>query len=122
MDHRSASITPGGSQFMPDGRSPLNRTRPLDGQRPGGGGPFHSQSIEMRFVKTPGIKCVVPATALGANRLFKASIKDPNPMLFIEQGLCTKTRSLRETLPDAQTIRRRGHGNHRNTAIDLRMV
>ena len=72
MDHRSASITPGGSQFMPDGRSPLNRTRPLDGQRPGGGGPFHSQSIEMRFVKTPGIKCVVPASSSRASDFIAA--------------------------------------------------
>jgi pyruvate/2-oxoglutarate/acetoin dehydrogenase E1 component len=48
------------------------------------GGPFHSQSNEMWFVHTPGLKVVVPATAYDAKGLIKASIRDDNPVIFFE--------------------------------------
>jgi len=48
------------------------------------GGPFHSQSNEMWFVHTPGVKVVVPATAYDAKGLIKASIRDDNPVIFYE--------------------------------------
>jgi len=43
------------------------------------GGPYHSQSPEMYFVKTPGLKVVAPATAADARSLLKASIRDDDP-------------------------------------------
>ena len=48
------------------------------------GGPYHSQSNEMWFVHTPGLKVVVPATAYDAKGLIKASIRDNNPVIFYE--------------------------------------
>jgi pyruvate/2-oxoglutarate/acetoin dehydrogenase E1 component len=48
------------------------------------GGPFHSQSNEMWFVHTPGLKVVAPATAYDAKGLIKASIRDNNPVIFFE--------------------------------------
>ncbi len=48
------------------------------------GGPFHSQSNEMWFVHTPGLKVVVPATAYDAKGLIKSAIRDENPVLFFE--------------------------------------
>jgi pyruvate/2-oxoglutarate/acetoin dehydrogenase E1 component len=48
------------------------------------GGPFHSQSNEMWFVHTPGLKVVVPATAADAKGLIKAAIRDDNPVLYFE--------------------------------------
>jgi len=48
------------------------------------GGPFHSQSNEMWFVHTPGLKVVAPATAYDAKGLIKAAIRDDNPVLFFE--------------------------------------
>jgi 2-oxoisovalerate dehydrogenase E1 component beta subunit len=48
------------------------------------GGPYHSQSNEMWFVHTPGLKVVVPATASDAKGLIKASIRDDNPVIFFE--------------------------------------
>jgi 2-oxoisovalerate dehydrogenase E1 component beta subunit len=48
------------------------------------GGPYHSQSNEMWFVHTPGLKVVVPATAYDAKGLMKASIRDNNPVIFYE--------------------------------------
>ncbi len=48
------------------------------------GGAFHSQSNEMWFVHTPGLKVVAPATAYDAKGLIKASIRDDNPVIFFE--------------------------------------
>ena len=48
------------------------------------GGPFHSQSNEMWFVHTPGLKVVMPATAYDAKGLIKAAIRDENPVIFYE--------------------------------------
>ncbi len=49
-----------------------------------GAGPFHSQSNEAWFVKTPGLKVLYPSTAFDAKGLLLAAIADPNPVLFFE--------------------------------------
>jgi 2-oxoisovalerate dehydrogenase E1 component len=49
-----------------------------------GAGPFHSQSNEAWFVKTPGLKVVYPSTPVDAKGLLIAAINDPNPVLFFE--------------------------------------
>ena len=69
-----------------------------------GGGPFHSQSVEMYFVKTPGIKVVTPSTASDAKILLKAAIRDPNPVLFIEHKALYRSPHLREVLPSADVV------------------
>ena len=48
------------------------------------GGPFHSQSNEMWFVHTPGLKVVIPSTPYDAKGLIKAAVRDPNPVIFFE--------------------------------------
>ncbi len=48
------------------------------------GGPYHSQSIEAFLAHCPGLKVVIPSNAADAKRLLKASIRDPNPVLFLE--------------------------------------
>jgi pyruvate/2-oxoglutarate/acetoin dehydrogenase E1 component len=48
------------------------------------GGPFHSQNPEMWFVHNPGLKVVCPATPSDAKGLIKASIRDNNPVIFLE--------------------------------------
>jgi 2-oxoisovalerate dehydrogenase E1 component len=49
-----------------------------------GAGPFHSQSNEAWFTKTPGLKVVYPSTAADAKGLLIAAINDPNPVLYFE--------------------------------------
>jgi 2-oxoisovalerate dehydrogenase E1 component len=49
-----------------------------------GAGPFHSQTNEAWFTKTPGLKVVYPAFPEDAKGLLCASIEDPNPVLFFE--------------------------------------
>src|SRR5512143_2710628 len=62
------------------------------------GGPFHSQSNEMWFVHTPGLKVVVPATAYDAKGLIKAAIRDDNPVIFFEHKLLY--RRVKEEVPE----------------------
>jgi 2-oxoisovalerate dehydrogenase E1 component len=53
----------------------------------GGGsqaGPFHSQTNEAWFTKTPGLKVVYPAFPYDAKGLLNEAINDPNPVLFFE--------------------------------------
>ena len=53
----------------------------------GGGtqaGPFHSQTNEAWFTKTPGLKVVYPAFPYDAKGLLNESINDPNPVMFFE--------------------------------------
>lgn len=47
-------------------------------------GPTHSQSVESYFAHVPGIKIVMPGTAADAAGLLVASIRDNNPVLFLE--------------------------------------
>ncbi|MGH2843776.1 MAG: alpha-ketoacid dehydrogenase subunit beta [Solirubrobacteraceae bacterium] len=53
----------------------------------GGGGRFgaiHSQSPGNWFMNVPGLKIVAPSTPADAKALLKASIRDDNPVLFLE--------------------------------------
>ena len=47
-------------------------------------GPFHSQSNEAWFIKTPGLKVVYPAFPDDAKGLLMAAIADPNPVMYFE--------------------------------------
>src|SRR5213596_2105269 len=55
---------------------------------PGGGGhqlgPTHSHSLEAMFVQIPGLLVACPSTPADAKGLLKASIRDDNPVIFIE--------------------------------------
>ncbi len=48
------------------------------------GGLFHSQNVESYFFHTPGLKVVTPATPYDAKGLLKSSIRDNNPVVFLE--------------------------------------
>jgi pyruvate/2-oxoglutarate/acetoin dehydrogenase E1 component len=47
-------------------------------------GAQHSQSLEGMFAHVPGLKVVLPATVTDARDLLLASVRDPNPVLFVE--------------------------------------
>ncbi|MFD1014689.1 alpha-ketoacid dehydrogenase subunit alpha/beta [Winogradskyella rapida] len=66
----------------------------------GGGvaaGPFHSQTNEAWFTKTPGLKVVYPAFPFDAKGLLTSAINDPNPVLFFEHKALY--RSIRQDVP-----------------------
>jgi 2-oxoisovalerate dehydrogenase E1 component len=47
-------------------------------------GPFHSQTNEAWFTKTPGLKVVYPAFPYDVKGLLATAINDPNPVMFFE--------------------------------------
>ncbi|TYP75139.1 alpha-ketoacid dehydrogenase subunit alpha/beta [Aquimarina intermedia] len=64
-----------------------------------GAGPFHSQTNEAWFTKTPGLKVVYPAFPFDAKGLLNRAISDPNPVLFFEhKGLY---RTIKQEIPEA---------------------
>jgi 2-oxoisovalerate dehydrogenase E1 component len=50
----------------------------------GGGGPYHSGSIESTLLTIKGIKVVYPSNAADMKGLMKASFLDPNPVIMLE--------------------------------------
>ena len=62
-----------------------------------GAGPFHSQTNEAWFTKTPGLKIVYPAFPYDAKGLLNTAINDPNPVLFFEHKALY--RSIRQDVP-----------------------
>ena len=61
-------------------------------------GPFHSQTNEAWFTKTPGLKVVYPAFPYDAKGLLNTAINDPNPVLFFEHKKLY--RSVYQDVPD----------------------
>jgi 2-oxoisovalerate dehydrogenase E1 component beta subunit len=84
------------------------------------GGPFHSQSNEMWFVHTPGLKVVAPATAYDAKGLIKAAIRDDNPVIYFEHKLLY--RSIKEELPVEDYIVPIGKAAVRREGTDIAVI
>ena len=63
-----------------------------------GAGPFHSQSNEAWFVKTPGLKVVYPSSPEDAKGLLIAALNDPNPVIYFEHKALY--RSVSGTVPE----------------------
>jgi pyruvate dehydrogenase E1 component beta subunit len=57
------------------------RTQAGAGQR---GGAQHSQSLEAWLTHVPGLKVVMPSTAVDAAALLRSAIADPNPVVYVE--------------------------------------
>jgi pyruvate/2-oxoglutarate/acetoin dehydrogenase E1 component len=47
-------------------------------------GAQHSQSLEAMFAHIPGLKVVIPATVTDAHDLLVEAVRDPNPVVFVE--------------------------------------
>jgi 2-oxoisovalerate dehydrogenase E1 component beta subunit len=84
------------------------------------GGPFHSQNPEMYFVHTPGLKVVAPATAYDAKGLLKASIRDDDPVIYLEHKFLY--RRIKEDLPKDDFIVPLGKAAVRREGTDLTIV
>ena len=60
-------------------------------------GPFHSQTNEAWFTKTPGLKVIYPAFPYDAKGLLATAINNPNPVLFFEHKALYRT--IRQNVP-----------------------
>jgi len=73
------------------------RSVPLVIRVPGGSGgrgnaAQHSQSLEAWFMHVPGLKVIMPSTPYDAKGLLKTSIRDEDPVLFIEHKVLYNTK------------------------------
>ena len=79
-------------------------TVPLVIRTPGGGGQqlgaTHSQNIELYYAFVPGLKVVAPSTPADAKALLLASIRDNDPVLFLENLALYNTKG---EVPDDDT-------------------
>jgi len=84
------------------------------------GGPYHSQSNEMWFVHTPGLKVVIPATAYDAKGLIKAAIRDDNPVIFYEHKFLY--RRIKEDVPEQDYVVPIGKAAVRREGSDISVM
>jgi len=76
-----------------------------------GGGPQQAQSIESRFIGSPGVRVVTPSTPADAKGLMKSAIRDDNVVIFFQHRMLNSTLgSVPEgdhTVPFGQAVLRR---------------
>jgi len=88
----------------------------------GGGkgyGGQHSQTLESVFAHIPGLYVVYPATAYDAKGLLKASIRDNNPVLFVESQLLYSEKGV---VPQEDYVVPLGVADVKRSGTDLTIV
>jgi len=79
----------------------------------------HSQSLESLLIHIPGIKVVNPSTPYDAKGLLLSSIRDPNPVCFIEHKLLYKTKG---EVPDEEYTILLGLADVKREGSDITVV
>ncbi|KAA3647303.1 MAG: alpha-ketoacid dehydrogenase subunit beta [Chloroflexi bacterium] len=84
-----------------------------------GAAEHHSQSLENWFVHVPGLKVVMPTTPYDAKGLLLASIRDNNPVVFVEHKLLYKTKG---EVPEEDYTIPLGQADVKRSGTDLTIV
>jgi 2-oxoisovalerate dehydrogenase E1 component len=72
------------SCYLSNGKFPVQMLLRVPIGAYGGGGPYHSGSIESTLLTIKGIKVVYPSNAADMKGLMKAAFYDPNPVVMLE--------------------------------------
>lgn len=72
------------SCYLSNGKFPVQALIRIPIGAYGGGGPYHSGSIESTLLTIRGIKVVYPSNAADMKGLMKAAFYDPNPVVMLE--------------------------------------
>ncbi len=84
------------------------------------GGHYHSQSSEAYFCHTAGLKVIVPSTPSDAKGLLTSSIRDPDPVLFLEPKKLY--RAFREDVPEGEHTVPLGKALVRRAGKDVSLI
>jgi pyruvate/2-oxoglutarate/acetoin dehydrogenase E1 component len=79
----------------------------------------HMQSLEAWFVHVPGLKVVMPSTPRDAKGLLKSSVRDDNPVIFIENKLLYATQG---EVPDSEYLVPLGQADVKRPGRDATVV
>ncbi len=79
----------------------------------------HSQALESVYAHFPGLKVVMPSTCKDAKGLLKASIRDDNPIVFIESEVMYGDKG---EIPDGEYTIPLGVGEVKREGKDLTIV
>ena len=82
-------------------------------------GAQHSQFYPSIFFQVPGLKVVLPSTPYDAKGLLKASIRDDNPVVFVESGALYRTKGL---VPEEEYVLPLGKCDIKRNGDDLTIV
>lgn len=97
---------------------------PITIRAPYGGGVhgalYHSQSIEAIFANQPGLKVVMPSSPYDAKGLLKASIRDEDPVLFLEHKKAY--RLLKEEVPEEDYVIPIGKADVKREGTDVTVI
>lgn len=72
------------SCYLTNGKFPVSMVLRVPVGAYGGGGPYHSASIESILLSVKGIKVCFPSNAADIKGLMKAAFHDPNPVIILE--------------------------------------
>lgn len=72
------------SCFLSNGKFPVQSLIRIPTGAYGGGGPYHSGTVESSILQIKGIKVVYPSNAADMKGLLKAAFYDPNPVVMFE--------------------------------------
>ena len=84
------------------------------------GGHYHSQSAEAYFCHTPGLKVVIPSTPADAKGLLIASIRDEDPVMFLEPKRIYRT--LKQEVPEGEHVVPIGKGRIVREGKDVTVI
>ena len=79
----------------------------------------HSQSFESWFANVPGLKVVAPATPADAKGLLKSSIRDDDPVVFLEGEMLYNTKG---EVPDGEHLVPIGRSEVKREGSDVTVV
>jgi 2-oxoisovalerate dehydrogenase E1 component len=104
------------SCYLSNGKFPVGMVLRVPIGAYGGGGPYHSGSIESTLLTIKGIKICYPSNAADIKGLLKAAYHDPNPVVMLEhKGLYWSkvpgTEDAKTIEPDKDYILPFGKGN-----------
>lgn len=106
-------------QFMTGGQGKVPLVLRTQGGVGNGLAGQHSQSLEAMFCHIPGLKVVMPATPYDAKGLLKSSIRDDDPVIFIENKKLYLTEG---EVPEEEYLVPLGKADVKRPGKDITMV